>query len=56
MAFVLGAKSRAELVGVHPDFVRFVELTLKYSQQDFGVHDGLRTEACLLYTSPSPRD
>lgn len=45
MAFVLGAKSRAELVGVHPDVVRFVELTLKYSQQDFGVHDGLRTEA-----------
>jgi len=45
MAFVLGAKSRAELVGVHPDFVRFVELTLKYSAQDFGVHDGLRTEA-----------
>ena len=45
MAFVLGAKSRAELVGVHPDFVRFVELTLRYSTQDFGVHDGLRSEA-----------
>lgn len=44
MTFVLGAKSRAELGGVHPDFVRFVELTLKYSAQDFGVHDGLRTE------------
>ncbi len=45
MAFVLGAKSRAELNGVHPDVVRFVELTLKYSTQDFSVHDGLRTEA-----------
>lgn len=45
MAFVLGAKSRAELVGVHPDFVRFVERTLQLSEQDFGVHDGLRTEA-----------
>nr|WP_316626979.1 hypothetical protein [uncultured Brevundimonas sp.] len=45
MPYVLGAKSRAELVGVHTDFVRFVELTLKYSAQDFGVRDGLRSEA-----------
>lgn len=44
MTYSLGTKSRAELKGVHPDVVRFVELTLKYSSQDFGVHDGLRTE------------
>lgn len=45
MTYSLGAKSRAELTGVHPDLVRFAELTLKYSAQDFSVHDGLRTEA-----------
>lgn len=44
MAFTFGAKSRSELVGVHPDMVRFAELTLKYSSQDFGIHDGLRTK------------
>jgi len=45
MPYVLGAKSRAELKGVHPDFVRLVERTLQLSSQDFGVHDGLRSEA-----------
>jgi peptidoglycan L-alanyl-D-glutamate endopeptidase CwlK len=45
MAFTFGAKSRAELNGVHPSLVRFAELTLAYSAQDFSVHDGLRTEA-----------
>lgn len=45
MTHTLGAKSRAELKGVHPDFVRFVERTLELSSQDFGVHDGLRTKA-----------
>lgn len=45
MAFVLGAKSRAELSGVHPDLVRVVERAIKTTTQDFTVHDGLRTEA-----------
>lgn len=45
MAFTFGAKSRSELKGVHPKMVRFAELTLCYSAQDFGIHDGLRTTA-----------
>lgn len=45
MTHSLGAKSAAELVGVHPKMVEFVRLTLRYSEQDFSVHDGLRTEA-----------
>ena len=42
--FVVEQSAQA-LGPAHPDFGRFVELTLKYSSQDFGVHDGLRTEA-----------
>jgi peptidoglycan LD-endopeptidase CwlK len=45
MAFTFGAKSRAELKGVHPDMVAFAERTLALSGQDFTVHDGLRTRA-----------
>ena len=45
MPFSLGAQSRAELKGVHPEFVRFVERTLSLSSQHFGVHDGLRSYA-----------
>lgn len=45
MAFVFGAKSRAELKGVHPRMVAFAERTLALSTQDFSVHDGLRTSA-----------
>lgn len=45
MAFELGATSRAELKGVHPDIVRVVELAITLTEQDFGVHDGLRTLA-----------
>ena len=43
MAYVLGAKSRAELKGVHPDLVRVVERAIQITAQDFSVHDGLRT-------------
>lgn len=43
MPFVLGARSKAELVGVHPDLVRVVEKAIQITTQDFGVHDGLRT-------------
>ncbi|ADL00714.1 M15 family metallopeptidase [Brevundimonas subvibrioides] len=45
MAFALGAKSLAELNGVHPDLVRVVKRAIQITAQDFGVHDGLRTEA-----------
>jgi peptidoglycan L-alanyl-D-glutamate endopeptidase CwlK len=45
MPYSLGAKSRAELKGVHPNLVCVVERAIKISEQDFSVHDGLRTEA-----------
>ncbi len=45
MTFVLGARSRAELNGVHPRLIAVVERAIEISFQDFGVHDGLRTEA-----------
>jgi len=43
MGYVLGAKSRAELKGVHPDLVQVVERAIQITSQDFSVHDGLRT-------------
>ncbi|WP_298699176.1 M15 family metallopeptidase [uncultured Brevundimonas sp.] len=43
MTFVLGARSRAELKGVHPDLVRVTERAIQITTQDFSVHDGLRT-------------
>ncbi len=43
MAYRLGAQSRAELKGVHPDLVRVVERAIEITTQDFSVHDGLRT-------------
>jgi peptidoglycan L-alanyl-D-glutamate endopeptidase CwlK len=45
MSYSLGAQSRAELAGVHPDLVRVVERAIAITKQDFSVHDGLRTEA-----------
>jgi peptidoglycan L-alanyl-D-glutamate endopeptidase CwlK len=43
MAYRLGAQSRAELKGVHPDLVKVVERAIQITVQDFSVHDGLRT-------------
>ena len=43
MTYSLGAKSRAELKGVHPDLVRVVERAIHITTQNFAVHDGLRT-------------
>lgn len=43
--FVLGAKSLAELQGVHPKLALLVRAAIAESPVDFGVHDGLRTEA-----------
>jgi peptidoglycan L-alanyl-D-glutamate endopeptidase CwlK len=37
MTYVLGARSRAKLKGVHPDLVRVVELALTYSPHDFTI-------------------
>jgi peptidoglycan L-alanyl-D-glutamate endopeptidase CwlK len=45
MTYVLGARSRARLKGVHPDLVRVVELALTYSPHDFLITEGLRTRA-----------
>lgn len=43
MTFILGAKSRANLQGVHPRLVAIMERAILYSFVDFGVHEGLRT-------------
>ena len=43
MPYTLSPRSKAELVGVHPDLVRVVEKAIQITTQDFGVHDGLRT-------------
>lgn len=45
MGFQLGPKSVAELQGVHPKLVAVVHRAIELSGVDFGVHDGLRTEA-----------
>lgn len=45
MTFALGPKSLAELTGVHPRIVAVVHRAIELSPVDFGVHDGLRTEA-----------
>lgn len=43
MTFYFGKKSRAELVGVHPDLTRVVKRALELTSVDFAVHDGKRT-------------
>ena len=43
MNYSLGSKSRAELVGVHPDLVRVVERAIQLTRTDFTVHDGIRS-------------
>lgn len=44
MAFALGAKSRKELTGVHPDLAGVVERAIVLSPVDFAVHDGIRSD------------
>lgn len=41
--FKLGSKSLAKLVGVHPDLVSVVKRAIEITDQDFQVHDGVRT-------------
>lgn len=43
--FKLGAKSLANLKGVHPLIVGVVKRAIEITEQDFSVHDGLRTVA-----------
>lgn len=43
MSFRFGAKSEANLVGIHPDLVRVVRVALTIADIDFAVHEGLRT-------------
>lgn len=43
MTFVLGTKSKNELIGVHPSLVEVVHEAIKTTLVDFSVHDGLRT-------------
>lgn len=43
MTFFLGSKSRRNLVGVHSELVRTVELAIQITAQDFAVHCGCRT-------------
>lgn len=45
MKYSLGAASRRELLGVHPDLVLVVQAAIARTSQDFAVHDGLRTAA-----------
>lgn len=45
MPFSLGLRSKQELQGVHPKLVAVVERAIQITEQDFGVHDGLRTHA-----------
>lgn len=43
MSFKFGEKSLRELEGVNPRLVAVVHRALELSEQDFAVHDGLRT-------------
>ena len=43
MTYHLGRHSEAELVGVHPRLVAVVRLAIELTEQDFTVHDGIRT-------------
>ena len=43
--FTFGQKSLRELEGVHPELVAIVHRALELTDQDFAVHDGLRTRA-----------
>lgn len=45
MSFKLSARSRARLLGVHPDLVRVVERAITVTLVDFSVVEGVRTLA-----------
>lgn len=43
--FVLGKRSLAKLTGIHPDLVSVVERAIQLTAVDFGVTEGLRSQA-----------
>lgn len=43
MGYSLGNGSRKELQGVHSDLIKVVERAIEITEQDFTVHDGIRT-------------
>lgn len=45
MTYRLGAGSRRNLVGVHPDLVRVVERAIEITTTDFSVIEGVRSQA-----------
>lgn len=61
MAFGLSKQSRARLAGVHPDLRRVVERAIEITTCDFGVIEGVRSDARqrALYaqgrTTPGPK-
>jgi len=44
MPYSFGAMSKMELQGVHPSLVKVANLAISICEQDFSVHDGLRTK------------
>lgn len=44
MPYSFGVNSKVELQGVHPSLVKVANLAISISEQDFSVHDGLRTK------------
>jgi peptidoglycan L-alanyl-D-glutamate endopeptidase CwlK len=48
MPYVLGAVSRANLKGVHPDLVRVVERAISISKIDFKVIEGVRSRERMM--------
>jgi peptidoglycan L-alanyl-D-glutamate endopeptidase CwlK len=45
MPYRFSARSEAKLHGVHPDLIKVVRRALELSPVDFGITEGLRTEA-----------
>jgi len=45
MTYSLGKKSLDRLSGVHPDLVAVVKRAIEITEQDFGVHEGVRSRA-----------
>ena len=43
--YQLGKTSLAKLQGVHPNLVKVIQRAIEITAQDFGVNEGLRTEA-----------
>ena len=44
MPYAFGVNSKVELQGVHPSLVKVAFRAIELSEQDFSVHDGLRTK------------